>query len=289
MDMALRACKYYCYKALLRQKNWLAMLLALSVMYMFATPMRDVCENSGLTASILPFFVFIGNNYLASGILLCIWVWIIENVPYRDASEDMIMIRCSHSAHVFGVTLHITALSLLYWLMILIYSILVLIPYVVSDFGWGTLYMALNRGAGNNLIGMGFVFSKKLQQLLTPTEAIIMSWALHFLVSVFLGLVVYLVNSRERYVGGSIFALMLIIFDYCFHGLGMPYIVYYFSPVSWSNLNTLDMTKTTPLPSVSYAYIGLLTLCALMVVRLLLHRGSVLGKGGKAIEYYAKS
>lgn len=287
--MAFRACKYYCYKALLRQKNLLAMLLALSVMYMFATPMRDVCEKSGLNVSILPFFVFIGDNYLASGILLCIWVWIIENVPYRDTSEDMIMIRCSHSAHVYGVTLHIAALSLLYWLIILIYSVLVLVPYIELDFSWGILYMALNRGAGNSSVGMGFIFSKKLQQLLTPAKAIIMSWTLHFLVSVFLGLVVCLINSHKRYVGGGIFALMLVVFDSCFHSLGLPYVVYYFSPVSWVNLNILDMTKTTPFPSVSYAYIGLLTLCALTVARLLLHKVPVLRKGGKAIEYYAKS
>lgn len=273
--MVFRTCKYYCHKSILRQKCLLAMLLALAVVYIFATPVRDVCKDSGLSASMLPFFVMIGDNYIANGILFCIWIWIIENVPYKDASEDMIMIRCSHSSYVVGVILHIMALSLLYWAAILIYSFIVMMPFVEPDFGWGTLYMALNRGAGNSSIGMGFIFSKKLQQLLTPVEATIMSWTLHCLISVFLGLIVCLVNSHVKSVGGSIFALVLVIFDYCFRGLGMPYAVYYFSPVSWSNLNMLDMTKTTPFPSVLYAYIGLFALCAFTVGWLLFQKAPI--------------
>ena len=60
--MVFRTCKYYCHKAILRQKCLLAMLLALAVVYIFATPVRDVCKDSGLSASMLPFFAMIGDN-----------------------------------------------------------------------------------------------------------------------------------------------------------------------------------------------------------------------------------
>lgn len=81
--MPFRACSYYCHKALLRQKSLLVLLLALTTAYLFASPMRDVCASFGMKASILPYFVFLGDNYIANGILLTLWVWLIEGVPYR--------------------------------------------------------------------------------------------------------------------------------------------------------------------------------------------------------------
>ncbi len=270
--MPIRACSYYCHKALLRRRSLLALLLSLATAYLFASPMRDACASVGMKASILPFFVFMGDNYLASGILLCIWVWFIESVPYRDASEDLVKIRCDHTSHTLGIFLHIAALSALYWGILLLVSVLVMLPYVELDLGWGAFYMALNRGAGDRIVGMSFVFTKKLQQLMTPAKAVLLSWSLHFLASVFLGLTVCLINSHARRGGGSIFALMLVLFDFCFRGLGMPYVVYYFSPVSWVNLNMLDMTKTTVFPSVSYAFTGLIALCVILVGLLLARR-----------------
>lgn len=274
--MPLRACSYYCHKVLLRQKSLLVLLLSLATAYFFASPMRAACASYGIKASILPYFVFMGDNYIASGILLSLWVWFIEGVPYKDASEDLVKIRCSHTSHVFGMFLHIAALSLLYRVMIFVFSILVMLPYVELDLDWGTFYRTLNRGAGNYMVAMNFIFSKKLQQLMTPATAVLLSWSLHFLASVFLGLVVCLINSHARHGGGGLFALMLIVFDSCFQGLGMPGVVYYFSPVSWVNLNMLDMTKTTPLPSVSYAFHGLMILCILLLGLLLPRRAPAL-------------
>lgn len=276
--MPFRACSYYCHKALLRPKCLLVLLLALATAYFFASPMRDACAAYGMKASILPYFVFMGDNYIANGILLCLWVWFIESVPYKDASENLVKIRCDHTSHVLGLFLHIAALSALYWAVMLLASVLVMLPYVEPDLGWGAFYMALNRGAGDQLVAMNFIFSKKLPQLMTPAKAVLLSVALHFLASVFLGLAICLINSHARHGGGGLFALMLIVFDSCFRGLGMPYVVFYFSPVSWTNLNLLDMTKTTPFPSVSYAFVGLIALCVLMIGLLLPRRAPVLRK-----------
>ena len=249
--MPFRACSSYCHKALLRQKSLLVLLLALTTAYLFASPMRDVCASFGMKASILPYFVFLGDNYIANGILLTLWVWLIEGVPYRDASEDLVKIRCDHTSHVLGIFLHIAAMSALYWAAMLLISVLVMLPHVELDLGWGRFYMSLNRGAGDRLVAMNFIFSKKLQQLMTPAKALLLSWSLHFLASVFLGLTVCLINSRARHAGGGFIALMIIVFDSCFQGLGMPYVVYYFSPVSWVNLNMLDMSLTLKVEGVS--------------------------------------
>ena len=215
-------------------------------------------------------------------------MWLIESVPYRDASEDLVKIRCDHTSHVLGITLHIVAMSALYWAAMLLISVLVMLPYVELDLGWGKFYMSLNRGAGNRLVAMNFIFSKKLQQLMTPAKALLLSWSLHFLASVFLGLTVCLINSRAKHAGGGFIALMIIVFDSCFQGLGMPYVVYFFSPVSWVNLNMLDMTKTTPLPSVPYAYIGLTALCVLLFGLLMPRGAHALRRGGVRHEPYAE-
>lgn len=286
--MPFRACSYYCHKALLRQKSLLVLLLALTTAYLFASPMRDVCASFGMKASILPYFVFLGDNYIANGILLTLWVWLIEGVPYRDASEDLVKIRCDHTSHVLGIFLHIAAMSALYWAAMLLISVLVMLPHVELDLGWGRFYMSLNRGAGDRLVAMNFIFSKKLQQLMTPAKALLLSWSLHFLASVFLGLTVCLINSRARHAGGGFIALMIIVLDSCFQGLGMPYVVYYFSPVSWVNLNMLDMTKTTPLPSVPYAFIGLAALCVLLFGLLVPRGAHALRRGGVRHEPYAE-
>ena len=60
-------------------------------------------------------------------------------------------------------------------------------------------------------------------------------------------------------------AFAFVLFDFCFYGLGMPYAVYYFSPVSLCNLNMLDAYNTTVFPSVTYAFALLGSLNVLLI------------------------
>lgn len=139
-------------------------------------------------------------------------------------------------------------------------------PYIYLSADWGEFYLALNRGAGNSMIGMFFEFSKKKQMLLSAWQATLVSWSLHWLVSVLLAMVVFRVNLNRRTSSGNLFALMLVFFDYCFRGLGMPYMIYYFSPVSLCNLDLLDLTNTTSRPSMLYAYSLLVLVVAVLAL-----------------------
>lgn len=131
-------------------------------------------------------------------------------------------IRCDHTSHVLGITLAHCGDERALLGGDAAYLGARDAAACGLDLGWGRFYMSLNRGAGDRLVAMNFIFSKKLQQLMTPAKALLLSWSLHFLASVFLGLTVCLINSRARHAGGGFIALMIIVFDSCFQGLGSP-------------------------------------------------------------------
>lgn len=253
----LRICRHHFRKVFFSKRTLFAAIIAGTLVHLFSSPFRDLCQSSNLKATLLPLFTLIGDNYMASGLLFCIFIWLTSGVPYKDSSYNLIIVRSDFKSWCGGTIAYLILMSLVYWLYVLIVSIVVMLPYLEFSLQWGDFYMALNRGAGNSMIGLFFTFSKKTQTLLCASQALAISFSLHVLLSILLGLVQFMMNLRNGRVPGNVIALAIVLFDFCFQGLGMPYFVYYFSPVSLCCVDLLDFTGTTPYPSVAYAY-GLL-------------------------------
>ncbi len=90
------------------------------------------------------------------------------------------------------------------------------------------------------------------------------SFLLLWLAGVFLGLLIYIINSfSNTRIFGILTASFFLVLDATI--LGKPFL-YRFSPISWSNLNRIDIEGTTQMPSITYIYIGFAILIITMIV-----------------------
>lgn len=93
----IRMGRYLFYKSFFRARTLMAAVLTFAIVHLFSVPFRDLCKDANLFAAVLPLFTLLGDNYMASGLLFCIWIWFISSVPYLDRSQNLILVRCGYA------------------------------------------------------------------------------------------------------------------------------------------------------------------------------------------------
>ena len=84
-------------------------------------------------------------------------------------------------------------------------------------------------------------------------SAVSWTYLLHVGASVLLALMMFWVNMVSNRNHGGVVAVIFALFEMAFTGFGLSPQFYYFSPITLSNLSTLDIQKVTYKPSDTYA------------------------------------
>lgn len=262
--VTLRIASYHFKRYFFRARTLFAFAFVFVLIDYYLQNFKTVCAAQGAEFTIISLFTYLCDNYVCSGWLFWILIWMFSDAPFLRA-QTFLQIRISRALWIAGLVLFIAAACAIFWLCVALFGTIVMIPYVDPTPAWGALSETLNRGIGSVLIGGKFHFTRKLQLLYSALEAFFMEFGLHMLVSLFLIFVVININMLNVKLAGNIVAFAFVLFDFCFYGLGMPYAVYYFSPVSLCNLNMLDAYNTTVFPSVVYAFAFLGALNVLLI------------------------
>ena len=262
--VTLRIASYHFKRYFFRIRTLFAFAFAFILIDYYLQNFKAVCVAQNAEFTILSLFLYLCDHYVCSGCLFWILIWMFSDAPFLRA-QTFLQIRISRAAWIAGLTLFITAVCAIFWLCVALFSAIIMMPYADPSLEWGALSETLNRGIGSILIGGRFHFTRKLQLLYSALEAFFMEFGLHMLVSLFLIFVAININMLNTKLSGNIAAFAFVLFDFCFYGLGMPYAVYYFSPVSLCNLNMLDAYNTTVFPSVTYAFALLGSLNVLLI------------------------
>lgn len=193
-------------------------------------------------------------------------VFLFCDAPFIDAHQPYIIIRSGRKDWVFGQIMYIMLATAFYYLFIILISIVLLLPNLDFSMGWGKVLGTLAQTNAGSQFQVTLTIDYRILLTYTPLKAMVLSFLLIYLVSIFLGLFMFVINMTSRRGIGNLLATGLIFLSYFLHEVWID-VLYYISPVTWASLGSLRMVQGSFYPSLNYAVsvlIGLNLVCIVL-------------------------
>lgn len=187
------------------------------------------------------------------------------DAPFIDAHQPYVIIRSGKKDWLWGQVIYIMLAAALYFLFIMLITILMLLPNLTFSREWGKILGTLALTDAGNQFNIGLPISYQLQLAYTPIAAMAWSFFMNWLVGTFLGLLMFVFNMRLKREIGAVVATALVFLQYfAFEANG--FLLFSLSPVSWASLGNLDTTLTSALPSRTYTVSVLIGLILMLII-----------------------
>lgn len=270
---SIRICVQNLRKWLGNSRIYIAFVIVFLFTLIYTKGLWLVADNVGEKLSIY-IFPFLTTYRYMKIIYLFPLLLLFCDAPFVDANQQFVMIRSSRLSWGIGQMLYIISGSFFYALFMLLSSIVVNIGHIQMGASWGkSLILA---GTTNICSTLGIQYdtvqiSSIIVKYYTPAQAMLWSFLFLWMICIILGLIIYDFNILfQSNIVGLFAAGFLILFTAVVDGI-QQWIWY--SPVSWSSLNNIDVAKTTSLPGiyfVLFVYIG--AILALLIAGAVLSR-----------------
>lgn len=195
-----------------------------------------------------------------------------SDAPFMDRHMPFIVIRTGRFSWVLGQLFYIIFASFFYTIIIYMVTVLAFIPHIEFTGGWGKVITTLARNPGS-AYDKGIILTSLIDgdivTFFTARKATLISLVLFFLVTLFIGIVIFSLNLIVGRMCGIITAGTLVFISYFCIFVGRLTIglkVYYFSPVSWSSLQYIDWYGSGESPSLQYAITFLVGISLLLSI-----------------------
>ena len=250
------------------------MVLVFSISNLSGVVELSVAAGVRIAPWILPHFFGMPVMLVVYGFLT---TFLFSDAPFRDAFSQFLEVRVGKRNWIRGQVLYILEASAVYALFYLAVSVLAILPriYVTSDWGELIRYLAYGGDAqavegSFDVVISGISFYEGILEAFTPLEAMALSLLLIFLVSSFLGLLIFACQILAGRGAGVVAAGFFTFLSYfcCYVGWMMfEGKLFFFSPVSWVSLGYLDIRGVGGGPDVVYA-VAVLTAAILCLAEL---------------------
>lgn len=194
----------------------------------------------------------------------CFTILFFCDAPFIDRHMPFLTIRTGRIAWVVGQLVYIFFASFVYTLINFVISIVIFFPYIDFTSEWGRVVMTLARNpasAYDKGIELTALIDGSIVTYFSAIEATLISLGLFFLVTLFMGIVIFSLNLITGKMWGIIIAGILVFISYFSIYVGRLTVglrVYYFSPLSWCSLRYIDWYGSGESPSFRYAIVFLL-------------------------------
>ena len=193
-----------------------------------------------------------------------------SNAPFIDRHTPFIMIRTGRNSWVWGQLLYILITSFLYTMINYLITVISFFPYIAFTNDWGKVIrtLAMNpSSAYDKGIQLTVIVNSNIVTAFSAIEATLISLSMFFLVTLFMGIIIFSLNLIVGKMCGTIIAGILVFVSYFSIYVGrltIGYHVFYFSPLSWSSLQYIDWYNSGDSPSFLYAVALLLGISILL-------------------------
>ena len=189
------------------------------------------------------------------------------DAPFMDENQAYVILRSKRTAYNLGQILYIIIASSAYFIYLILISIIVNITKMTFTLEWGKVLGTLANTNARQVMGLSVGISKHVINNFTPLQAMWFSFLLCLLCSIFLGLLIYVINiiSNTRILGVFTSSFLLIFSAAVYR---RP-IVQWFSPLSWTSLDFIDIGRTTSYPTYTYImcmYLGMILVLSILAV-----------------------
>lgn len=270
---SIRICVQNLRKWLGNSRIYIAFVIVFLFTLIYTKGLWLVADNVGEKLSIY-IFPFLTTYRYMKIIYLFPLLLLFCDAPFVDANQQFVMIRSSRLSWGIGQMLYIICGSFFYALFMLLSSIVVNIGHIQMGASWGKSLILAGTTNICSVLGIQYdtvQISSIIVKYYTPAQAMLWSFLFLWMICIILGLIIYDFNILfQSNIVGLFAAGFLILFTAVVDGI-QQWIWY--SPVSWSSLNNIDVAKTTSLPGiyfVLFVYIG--AILALLIAGAVLSR-----------------
>lgn len=270
---SIRICVQNLRKWLGNSRIYIAFVIVFLFTLIYTKGLWLVADNFGEKLSIY-IFPFLTTYRYMKIIYLFPLLLLFCDAPFVDANQQFVMIRSSRLSWGIGQMLYIICGSFFYALFMLLSSIVVNIGHIQMGTSWGKSLILAGTTNICSILGIQYdtvQISSIIVKYYTPAQAMLWSFLFLWMICIILGLIIYDFNILfQSNIVGLFVAGFLILFTAVVDGI-QQWIWY--SPVSWSSLNNIDVAKTTSLPGiyfVLFVYIG--AILALLIAGAVLSR-----------------
>lgn len=243
---------------------WVICILLFLLMHYVLSPILSFAKSVSVpvTPYVLPFLL---SDYYVPAMLALGAVALFCDAPFLFEQTPYQIIRGGKKVWFAGQILYIITGAFLYTGVVTIASVIWLLPKITFAPNWGKVLNTLaqtDAGIQNQIylsVSYGIIKSY------TPLQGMLLSFLLLWLLTILIGAMIFLFNLLLRKIGG-ILAGILIAFTGFFTKAVGDYVVYYFSPVDWVDLQILDRTGLTHYPSLTFVLLALPCLSLLCIV-----------------------
>ena len=256
---SIRICVQNLRKWLGNSRIYIAFVIVFLFTLIYTKGLWLVADNVGEKLSIY-IFPFLTTYRYMKIIYLFPLLLLFCDAPFVDANQQFVMIRSSRLSWGIGQMLYIISGSFFYALFMLLSSIVVNIGHIQMGTSWGKSLILAGTTNICSVLGIQYdtvQISSIIVKYYTPAQAMLWSFLFLWMICIILGLIIYDFNILfQSNIVGLFAAGFLILFTAVVDGIQQ---LIWYSPVSWSSLNNIDVAKTTSLPGiyfVLFVYIG---------------------------------
>lgn len=204
-------------------------------------------------------------------VFACFTLLLFSDAPFVDRHMPFLVIRSGRRNWVIGQLIYIVLASFVYTAFIFLVSVLALIPNLELSTDWGTVIktLALSSETIPEDITVTVFMDERMITMFSAIEATLIGFGLFWLVSIFIGVLIFCFNIVIGKMSGLVATGVFIFISYFVVYLGsLSYGtgIYYLSPLSWMTISTLDWNGTINVPSPTYALVFLLVASIFMSI-----------------------
>lgn len=194
----------------------------------------------------------------------CFAILLFSDAPFIDRHTPFLVVRTGRISWVSGQLIYILITSFLYTIVNYAITVISFFHNIEFTSDWGKVIrtLAVNPSSAHNKgISLTVLINNSIVSSFSAIEATIISLVLFFLVTLFLGIVIFSLNLVIGKMSGIITAGIMVFISYFSIYVGrltIGFKIYYFSPLSWSSLQYIDWYHSGDSPSLQYAVIFLL-------------------------------
>lgn len=215
--------------------------------------LRSFCVTLNVRATPFPLFVIITESLYNQKLLLLLFLMIICDAPFIDGAMVHYIQRTGRMNWFIGTLMYIITLVIGFWIIVFLACVVSILNCFEWSIEWGKVFLSIMKtGEIPDLIG-----TVRYIKIGSALKAFVICFCFKCLLTMLLAFITWLTNANTRKNYGVILPIILVML----HGHIVGWFVnsdwVYFSPVSLSNLNMLNIDGITKLPSVRYAVVFL--------------------------------
>jgi len=243
---------------------WIAAILLLILTHKYTKDYAVFCANMNIKMS--PYiFPFIYSAKYIKILFFAPLLMIFCDAPFVDHSQPYIIYRSGRMSWSIGQIVYIVITSAMYFAFLMLISNLFILKYVdFSISGWGKVFGTLANTDAYMVMGLRSYISGRALAHFTPQQAMVYTFVLSWLSGIFLGLLIYLINSFfESRSLGIFFSAFFLVLDSALTGYHRAM---WFSPISWNSIDNISIGNVSQLPPIKYMYAAFAFLILIVVI-----------------------